>query len=292
MTAVLSAEAASHHRTPNQLVSLALLETKRLARHPVFLVGVGFLAYYTVSELRFDNQGMSEWTLTPGFFLGLTGLVATNRITRASQRASDVVGASPSDEPTRTAALCLTSLLPGLLAALTSVVVLISWHSDPPVASDGWKYFSSSDQVALHVGCVLIAMGGPLLGVAVARWWRWPAATPVVVVGLIAWSILSSVPGTNSGLAWLHMSAPFVMPITGDGDSDTLWVEPGSLWWQDAYLLALCSLAALTAIRHGAHPALRAKLWRATIAVAAVALLLLACSVLFGPDAFTFPNPS
>ena len=60
-------------------------------------------------------------------------------------------------------------------------------------------------------------------------------------------------------------------------------LEPGSLWWHDAYLLALCGLAALTAIPHEAHQALRARLWRATIGLAAVALVLLACSVLFGP---------
>jgi hypothetical protein len=290
MSAVLNAEVASGPRTHSQLISLALFETRRLARHPAFLVGAGFLVYSTFREIQLGGQGMAEWPLTPGFFLGLTGLVALHRITRSSQRASDVVGAVPCDEPTRTAALCLASLLPGLLAAVSSVVVLIRWHSDPPVGTDGWEYFSLADQVALHVGCVLIAIGGPLLGVAVARWWRWPAATPVVVVGLIAWSILSSVPGTSAGVAWWHMTAPFVIVTTGDGDSDRLLVEPGSLWWHDAYLLALCGLAALTAIRHGAHQALRARLWRATIGLAAVALVLLACSVLFGPDAFWFVN--
>ena len=79
------------------------------------------------------------------------------------------------------------------------------------------------------------------------------------------------------GNLW-HMSAPFVLWISGTTEDPTHDVLGGSPVWRVGYVLALIGLAAVTALLHGSTGRTRSTLrrWFAAMAVAAVALWLVA----------------
>ena len=70
--------------------------------------------------------------------------------------------------------------------------------TDPPVHTENWAEFSIPELAAIMACGVLAALGGSLLGVLTARWWRWPTAAAVTTVLLIIWCIagLSTAPAS------------------------------------------------------------------------------------------------
>ncbi len=221
MSAVLERRCRSGPRTHNQLISLALFETKRLARH------------------RPSWSVPGSWCTPPCGRSSSTGRVCrSGRSRRASSSGSpawsrctgspDPVNALPTsseqlpcDEPTRTAALCLASLLPGLLAARqqrrgADQVALRSSRGDRRVG-----VLLLADQVALHVGCVLIAIGGHCW---VSRSRAGGDGRPHAGRRRGTDRVVDPLLGARHECwrRWWHMTAPFVIVTTGDGDSDRL----------------------------------------------------------------------
>ena len=90
----------------------------------------------------------------------------------------------------RTAALCAVALVPfacGCLALLRFVQLI-------PVSSPLYGPFSPSARVAVLVGQIVIpALGGPLLGVALGRWVRFPGAAFVLFLVLYGWVSLVTI---------------------------------------------------------------------------------------------------
>lgn len=281
--------------TPRETVwALGRYETLRLARHPLFVVATllfvlvvvttPFSEYATQAYLAQTGETETnlDWPVAPAFLLGLGGLIAMNRLTSSSDRAGDVLHAAPVEEPRRTLALCLACLLPALTAAAGAGYVLVFWAIDPPTASVSWSDFTEAERVAVMAQGVLAALGGPLLGVLVGRWWRWPTAAAVTCVVLIGWSVLSSlVPDDDNVLLTLnHMAAPFTLVAANFADST--WVLGGNHFWRVAYLVGLCLLAALGAIAHGTQGEQRRRMARVVAAVAVLTVVALVASVVFG----------
>ena len=73
----------------------------------------------------------------------------------------------------------------------------------------------------MMVAAALAGLGGPVLGVCLGRWWRWPGAALLATVILVAWAVLTLFPlDSKLGNLW-HMSAPFVLWISGTTEDPT-----------------------------------------------------------------------
>ena len=101
--------------TPSSLKALTLVETKRLARHPVFLLGVAATAFFTATATGASDDYYNP-TIIGGFFLGLFSMIAMFRLTRSMDRAEAAVDSTPASQRQRTLALCLASWLPAVLS--------------------------------------------------------------------------------------------------------------------------------------------------------------------------------
>ena len=142
--------------------------------------------------------------------------------------------------------------------------VIVAWHVEPMTWGTGWDHFSALERDAMMVAAALAGLGGPVLGVCLGRWWRWPGAPLLATVILVAWSVLTLVPWDSElGNVW-HMTSPFVLWISGTRrrpDARARWAARPV--WRLGYLLALIGLAAVTALLHGSTgaPAQRSRRW-------------------------------
>ena len=215
----------------------------------------------------------------PAIFLGGFGMMATYWLTRSMRASEPVVGVTPVTRPARTAALCAVALVPfacGCLALLRFVQLI-------PVSSPLYGPFSPSARVAVLVGQIVIpALGGPLLGVALGRWVRFPGAAFVLFLVLYGWvslvTILSMSHQNSAPVAVLRLFAPFAFfTSTGDthsaGYAVTAW--RGSPWFFIGWQLALCAIAVLVALLRGAEGRVRSRIIRALAIAAAAAVILL-----------------
>lgn len=274
---------------PRPVLALARIETGRLLRHPAFLVGLAAFVWFFANAVFIspepDLRNLSEtWAVLVGFFLGLAGFVAMHRLTRSTGRSRDVVDAAPLDEPTRTLALCLITLVPFAIAVVSGVVAWAAW--DPTAPADPARDYTTLTRVEIwsfHATVLLAALGGPLLGIAVARWWRWPMAGTVVAIGLVAWSVSTGMFTTSFVRTLHHLAGPFSLMLTG-ADSEQTFRQAGSWAWHVPYVVCLCALAAEAALLHGATGRRRTLLLRAGWATLAVALVLLVVSATTGHD--------
>jgi hypothetical protein len=203
-------------------------------------------------------------------------MMAAFWLTRSMRMSEPVVGVTPVTRPVRTAALCTVALVPfacGCLALLRFVQLT-------PVGGPIYGPFSSSAQVAILVGQIVMpALGGPLLGVALGRWVRFPGAAFVLFLLIYGWvslvTILTMSHQNSAFVAVLRLFAPFAF-FSLHSDGVTAW--RGSPWFFIGWQLALCAIAVLVALLRGAEGTVRARIIRAlgVAGVAAVILLVLA----------------
>jgi hypothetical protein len=283
--------AAGRAAEPSALRVLAGMEARRFARHPLFLTCAALTAWsmYQLHADTYANRDVAalELSLTPAFLMGLGGMVVAYRLTRSTRRSAEAVEGVPSDEPTRTAALLLACLVPFSVAVVAMAHVVIAWHVEPMTWATAWDHFSAVERDAMMVAGALAGLGGPVLGVCLGRWWRWPGAVLLATVLLVAWAILTLVPwDSRLGNVW-HMTSPYVLWYSGTDSDTTVDALGGSPTLRVAYVLTLIGLAATAALLHGASGAQRETLrrWFAGFAVAAVAALLVAA--LTGPEFVT-----
>ena len=205
-------------------------------------------------------------------------MMATYWLTRSMRASEPVVGVTPVTLPARTAALCAVAIVPfacGCLALLRFVQLI-------PVSSPLYGPFSPSARVAVLVGQIVVpALGGPLLGVALGRWVRFPGAAFVLFLVLYGWvslvTILSFSHPDSTPVAVLRLFAPFAyFTYAGNAVGVTAW--RGSPWFFIGWQLALCAIAVLVALLRGAEGPVRTRVIRALAiaGVAAVIMLVLA----------------
>ena len=272
MTATLSfgpPEAAVGRAT---FAALAVRETRRFVLNPVFLFAVAITVYApwagpgTVTDIDTANP-------YPAIFLGGFGMMATYWLTRSMRASEPIVGVTPVTRPARTAALCAVALVPfacGCLALLRFVQLI-------PISNALYGPFSPSARVAVLVGQIVIpALGGPLLGVALGRWVRFPGAAFVLFLVLYGWvtlvTILSMSHQNSAFFAVLRLFAPFAFfTYTGNGAGVTAW--RGSPWFFLGWQLALCAIAVLVALLRGAEGRVRLQIIRALAIGLMVALI-------------------
>jgi hypothetical protein len=191
-----------------------------------------------------------------------------------------VVGVTPTTLPVRTAALCAVAVLPFLCGVLT-LFAFLHFH---PVGDSVYGAFSPPAQAAVLLGQIVVpSLGGPLLGVALGRWVRFPGAAFVLFLILYGWvslvTILSMSHPDSTPVAVLRLFAPFAFfTYTGDAAFAHLTTWRGSPWFFTGWQLALCATAILAAILRGAEGRARFRVTRTLqiVLVAAAIMLVLA----------------
>jgi len=218
-------------------MALGRTEAWRIVRHPVALVGfaLGALMMGTVGA---DSPvgAFDAPTTGPTFFFGAFAYFAANLITTRDRRADgeEVLAPVAADRLTRTLANLLAALGPALLAVVI-VVVTVS-------AYDALGLFEVRPGFAHLAQGPISVLGGALLGIMVGRWAPYPGVALLVMVAMFAWNVVTS-NDENWGPVGTYVSWA---RYTDNGSWAGLY--PGSPFWHDVYLAALCGMAAAGAL--------------------------------------------
>ena len=258
--------------------ALAARETRRFVLSPLFLFAVAMTVWTTWAGRSASVTEIDTVNPYPAIFLGGFGMMAAFWLTRSMRASEPVAGVTPVTLPARTAALCTVAIVPFGCGCLT-LLWFLHLH---PVGSPVYGAFSPPAQVAVLVGQIVIpSLGGPLLGVALGRWVRFPGAALVLFLIIYGWinlvTILSMLNPDSAPVAVLRLFAPFVFFTYMKNTADvTTW--RGSPWFFIGWQLALCATAVLAALLRGAESRIRSRVTRTLqiVLLAAAILLVLA----------------
>jgi hypothetical protein len=267
--------------------SLARADARRYARHPLFLVAVGLLLLSMVDGVRQQEQNGSPMNgvLLVAFLLGVFGFVVAHRLTTSLRRTGDLADTSPVGAQQRTVALLLACLVPAAAGCVFVVYMLVCMAVWPPVgipATAHVAWFRDESDLAVLATLVALgpvaALGGPLLGVAVARWAPFRGSALVGVVTLV---VLVALP-SDAGPPWMVLPP---WPILYDEHAnereqltDSSLIEGIAQGWVLVYLLCLCGLAAVAALLRDPPHRRQLVVCGAALTLGAVASFLLAVS--------------
>jgi hypothetical protein len=255
-------------------VPLAVRETRRFVLNPVFLFAVAITAWTTWAGAGTTAADIDTVNPYPAIFLGGFGMMATYWLTRSMRDSEAVVGVTPVTQPARTTALCAVAIVPFGCGTL-ALFAFLHFH---PVGDPGYGAFSPSARIAVLVGQIVVpSLGGPLLGIALGRWVRFPGAAFVLFLVLYGWvslvTILSMSHPDSTLVAVLRLFAPFAF-FTLQSDAGGVTACRGSPWFFIGWQLALCAIAVLVALLRGAEGPVRARIIR-TLAIAGAAAVIL-----------------
>jgi hypothetical protein len=266
------AEAAAGRTT---LAALAAREMRRFVVNPVFLFAVVMTAWTTWDYRNAPATAVGTGNWYPWIFLGGFGMMATFWLTRSMRDSEPVVGVTPTTLPARTAALCAVAVVPFLCGVLT-LFAFLHFH---PVGARIYGAFSPPAQVAVLVGQIVIpSLGGPLLGVALGRWVRFPGAALVLSLVIFGWVNVATFGSLShpdsAAFTALRLFSPFAFFTYMENVADvTTW--RGSPWFFIGWQLALCATAVLVALLRGADGRVRFRVTRALQIVLAAAAIML-----------------
>ena len=265
------------------LVALAARELRRFVVNPVFLFAVAMTAWSTWAGRSMSVTEIDTVNPYPAIFLGGFGMIATYGLTRSMRDSEPVVGVTPTTLPVRTAALCSVAVVPFLCGVLT-LFAFLHLHA---IGARVYGAFSPSAQVAVLAAQIVVpSLGGPLLGVALGRWVRFPGAGFVLFLVIYGWvnvgMLLETIPSLShpdsTAVTALRLFLPFAFfTISDDGADITTW--RGSPWFFIGWQLALCAIAVMVALARGAEGRVRFRVTRALQIVLVVAAIMLVLAV-------------
>jgi hypothetical protein len=244
----------------SRVIALARAEARRYARHPLFVLPCAVLVVALVVQLVQRSGGGTNpmvATMTTAFLLGVFGFVVAHRLTTSMSRSPELAGTVPVNRQERTLALCLACLVPfavGTLCAGLMIVTAMIWPPAGEPASLPVAWFG--DYPAVDVLAILLAMGplatlgGPLLGVAVARWAPFRGSA---LLGVVALVVATAIPASDSrGSGW-RLASPWPVLFDervgahGEVISTTLVTTIVPLWAL-GWVACLCGLAVVAAL--------------------------------------------
>ena len=280
MTTMLAPGRAQAAAGRTTFVALAGRELRRFAVNPVFLFAVVMTAWSVWVGRSAPVTGLGTGNWYPAILLGGFGMMAAFWLTRSMRDSEPVVGVTPTTLPARTAALCAVAVVP-LICGVLTLFAFLHFH---PVGSPVYGPFSPSARIAVLVGQIVVpSLGGPLLGVALGRWVRFPGAAFVLFLVIFGWvqlvTILTLSHQDSAPIAVLRLFSPFAFfTLHADAGGVTAW--RGSPWLFIGWQLALCAIAVLVALLRGAEGRARSRII-ATLSIAvatAVIMLVLAAT--------------
>jgi hypothetical protein len=270
------------------LMTLARADARRYARHPLFVIPCVVLLVSAVADQLQDNDGTNPMipTMTTALLIGVFGFVVAHRLTTALLRTRELAGTVPIDQQTRTLSLCLACLVPFAVGIAGAVYMLVTNAISPPdgippSAPVTWfgDYPAVDVLATLFLLGPLATLGGPLLGVAVARWAPFRGSALLGVVVLV---VATAIPASDEhgSSARLASAWPILMDehvVNGRNLSSTFVPEIEPIWAL-GWVLCLCGLAVVAALLR--DPGHRRQLLIAggALTVAAAACYVLALS--------------
>ena len=279
MTTTLAAARPEAVAGQATLAALAARELRRFVVNPVFLFAVVMTAWTTWDGRSVSVTEIDTANPYPAIFLGGFGMMAAYWLTRSMRDSEPVVGVTPTTLPARTAALCAVAIVPFLCGVLT-LFAFLHFH---PAGSRVYGAFSPPAQVAVLVAQIVIpSLGGPLLGVALGRWVRFPGAAFVLFLVIFGWVNVVTIPSffhpDSAAFTALRLFSPFAFfTYTDNGGDVTAW--RGSPWFFIGWQLALCAIAVLVALLRGAEGRVRFRVTRTLQIVLVVAAIMLVLAV-------------
>jgi len=254
--------------------ALAVRETRRFALNPVFLFAVVMTMWVAWSGAGAAVTEIDEVNGYPAVFLGGFGMMAAYWLTRSMRASEPVAGVTPVTRPARTAALCWVAIVP----FLCGILALLGFLRTYPLGDAAYGPFSPSARIAVLVGQIVVpSLGGPLLGVALGRWVRFPGAAFVLFLVIFGWvqlvTILTISRPDSAPIAVLRLFSPFAFFTLNADAGVTAW--RGSPWFFIGWQLALCAIAVLVALLRGAEGRVRTRIIRALAITGAAAVILL-----------------
>ena len=280
MTTTLAPAGAGTAAGRTAFAALAAREMRRFAVNPVVLFAVAMTAWTTWDDRKAPASPVGTGNWFAWIFLGGFGMMATFWLTRSMRDSEPVVGVTPVTLPARTAALCAVAVMPFLRGVLT-LFAFLHFH---PVGARVYGAFSPPAQVAVLVGQIVIpSLGGPLLGIALGRWVRFPGAALVLSLVIFGWVNVATFGSLShpdsAAFTALRLFSPFAFFTYMKNVADvTTW--RGSPWFFLGWQLALCATAVLVALLRGADGRVRLRITRILqIAVVLAAIMLVLASI-------------
>jgi hypothetical protein len=289
---VLTASSISSATVPaerSRILALARADARRYARHPLFLLPCAVVLVAMVAQLVQRSGGGTDpmiATMTTAFLLGVFGFVVAHRLTTSLLRSPELAATVPVGRQQRTLALCLACFVPfavGIFTAGFMIVTAMIWPPDGEPSSVPVAWFG--DYPAGDVLAILLAMGplatlgGPLLGVAVARWAPFRGSALLGVVVLV---VATAIPASDSrGSGWRLASAWPVLideQVVDGKIIGTTIVPDITPVWALGWVTCLCGLAVVAALLRDPEHRRPLLLTGGALAAAAVGCYLLALS--------------
>ncbi len=264
--------------TGSTLGVLARQEVRHYLHHKLFWFGTALVLLLDVVMLLGldDDAGSSgSYMIAPAALLGVLGVVVMYGLTRRSDRAAEAAGVVAVPERTRTLALAAASIVPLSVALVSYLAAVVTWHVHPPASyvvppgiSDGFVH------AAQLGGGVVCAIGGPVLGLVLARYLprRGTAAVASVVLVIATILLQGSLVGGDQPYRVFWFWTYFLTQRSVDG----VWhmgTLPGNPYLWVVYLLVVCALGVVVAVRHDPESD-RVGLTRVALGLGALALLL------------------
>ena len=268
---------------------LARQEIRNYLRSKLFWFGAALTLAVDVTillDLTDDPGSSGSYMIAPAALLGVLGLVVMFGLTRRSDHAAEAAGAVAVPERTLTLALASATVVPLSVAVLSFIAAVVAWYVHPPAGYIVPPGISNAFVHAQMFGDgVLCAVGGPLLGLLLARYFPKRGITAVASVLLVIATILLQ-GGLIGGeqpyrVFWVWTYFLTQSPEGGPGQHH-FTTNPGNPFLWLLYLATLCALGVVIAVRHDPESD-RARLGKIAIGlvVVAVALGLLTMTVGF-----------
>lgn len=272
--------------TRSTLGVLARQEIRNYLRHKLFWFGTALVLVLDVIMLfHLDNDPGSSgsYMIAPAALLGVLGLVVMYGLTRRSDRAAEAAGVVAVPERTRTLALAAATVVPFSVALGSFVVAVVTWYVHPPadyVVPPGISNaFVHAEQFGDGVVC---AIGGPILGLVLARYLPRRGAAPVASVLLVIVTILlqGGLVGGEQPYRVFWVWTYFLTQRTV-GSVWHMGTLPGNPFIWVLYLLVLCALGVVMAVRHDPESD-RPTLTKVALGLTALAVVLAILTMMVG----------
>jgi predicted MFS family arabinose efflux permease len=257
---------------------LARQEIRNYLRAKLFWLGAALTFAVDVVMLVSDDPTSSgSYMIAPAALLGVLGLVVMYGLARRSDHAAEAAGAVAVPERTRTLALASATVVPLSVALLSFITAVVAWYVHPPA---GYVVPPGISNAFVHAQMfgdgVLCAVGGPLLGLLLARYFPKRGITAVASVLLVIVTILLQ-GGLIGGeqpyrVFWVWTYFLTQSPEGGPGQHH-FTTNPGNPFLWLLYIVTLCVLGVVVAVRHDPESD-RATLGKIAIGLVVVAVVL------------------